>query len=245
MNYTTQKGLLTELCCQNDFTRCGILLSQPIINDSRYDFLADIDGKIYKIQCKTSSPVDEKKSAISFAVSNRNWNNGVYKDYHDQIDFFYTSFNNQGYLIPIEAVGKKTKVLRFFTDSSNAGNLQISWASDYEMEKILKEKLGYDIPNYEFFIKKETNHCKECGKEISRAATYCKKCVPRHRESNSIVVRPSREELKNLIRTSSFVEIGKNFNVSDNAIRKWCDSYNLPRRSKDIKQYSDEDWSKV
>ena len=66
MTPTSQKGLLTEINCQNDFTRCGILLSQPIINDSRYDFIADINGSFYRIQCKSSSSVDEKESAFSF-----------------------------------------------------------------------------------------------------------------------------------------------------------------------------------
>ena len=52
----------------------------------------------------------------------------------------------------------------------------------------------------------------------------------------------SRSELKDMIRTSSFVSIGKQFNVSDNTIRKWCDKYNLPRKSGDIKKYSQEEW---
>ena len=246
MNYTTQKGLLTELSCQNDFTRCGILLSQPIINDSRYDFLADINGKIYKIQCKSASSVDEKESAISFAVSNKNWNNGERKDYHEQIDFFYTCYNNQGYLIPIEEVGKKAKVLRFFTELSNAGNFQITWASDYEFEKILTEKLNYNIPNFKPFTnKKQKKYCKNCGIEISRAATYCRSCAAKVAKQNNMISRPSREELKNMIRTSNFTQIGRDFGVSDNAIRKWCDSYGLPRHSKEIKKYTDEEWNLI
>ena len=32
------------------------------------------------------------------------------------------------------------------------------------------------------------------------------------------------------------------FNVTDNAIRKWCDAENLPRRVSDIKSYSDSEW---
>ena len=55
----------------------------------------------------------------------------------------------------------------------------------------------------------------------------------------------SREELKKLIREESFVAIGKNFGVSDNAIRKWCINYNLPTRKKDIKSYSDEEWINI
>ena len=104
MNYTTQTGLLTELQCQRDFSRCGILLSQPIINDSRYDFLADIDGEIYKIQCKTASPVNEKEDAIIFSSSNTTGNHSKKKDYKGQIDFFYTCYKEQGYLIHVEEV---------------------------------------------------------------------------------------------------------------------------------------------
>lgn len=56
------------------------------------------------------------------------------------------------------------------------------------------------------------------------------------------VERPSREEFKQLIRTTPFTTIGKQFGVSDNAIRKWCDNYNLPRKVAEIKKYSDEEW---
>ena len=32
------------------------------------------------------------------------------------------------------------------------------------------------------------------------------------------------------------------FKVTDNAIRKWCDSYSLPRKKTEINQYSQEEW---
>ena len=57
--------------------------------------------------------------------------------------------------------------------------------------------------------------------------------------------RPSREELKKLIRQKPFLQIGKQYEVSDNAIRKWCDFYNLPRTKKEINSYSDEEWEKL
>ena len=55
----------------------------------------------------------------------------------------------------------------------------------------------------------------------------------------------SREELKNLIRTTPFTKIGEKYGVSDNTIRKWCDKYNLPRKAAEIKKISDEDWLKI
>jgi hypothetical protein len=33
--------------------------------------------------------------------------------------------------------------------------------------------------------------------------------------------------------------------MSDNAIRKWCDKFNLPRKKSDILKYSDEEWQKI
>ena len=57
--------------------------------------------------------------------------------------------------------------------------------------------------------------------------------------------RPSREELKNLIRIIPFTKIGQQYGVSDNTIRKWCEGYSLPKKVSEIKNYSDEEWSKI
>lgn len=62
---------------------------------------------------------------------------------------------------------------------------------------------------------------------------------------NRKVERCNRETLKSLIRSTPFTRIAEQFGVSDNAIRKWCDYYNLPRRVKDIKLYSDEEWANI
>ena len=43
----------------------------------------------------------------------------------------------------------------------------------------------------------------------------------------------------------SFVKIGERYNVTDNAIRKWCDAYKLPRTKKEINNYSEDQWSKI
>ena len=38
--------------------------------------------------------------------------------------------------------------------------------------------------------------------------------------------------------------IAREYNVSDNAIRKWCKAEKLPYRVSEIKSYSDEEWEK-
>ena len=55
----------------------------------------------------------------------------------------------------------------------------------------------------------------------------------------------TRDELKNLIRNTPFTKIGELYGVSDNAIRKWCEKYNLPKRSTEIKQITDIEWEKI
>ena len=89
---------------------------------------------------------------------------------------------------------------------------------------------------------KIVNYCIDCGKEISIGATRCISCEQARRHCEKPV---TREELKKLIRNTPFTRIGEQFGVSDNAIRKWCDSYNLPRKVSDIKKYTDEEWNKV
>ena len=57
--------------------------------------------------------------------------------------------------------------------------------------------------------------------------------------------KPSREILKNQIRTLSFCEIGRRYAVSDNTIRKWCKGFDLPFKKSEIANYTDEDWSNI
>jgi very-short-patch-repair endonuclease len=46
--------------------------------------------------------------------------------------------------------------------------------------------------------------------------------------------RPSKEELWEIVKTKTFAEIGREYNVNGNTIKKWCVDYNLPFRKKDI-----------
>lgn len=80
--------------------------------------------------------------------------------------------------------------------------------------------------------KKNTNtyFCSECGKQLfSNCKTHlCMDCYNKSRTKNI----PTKDELFALLSNNSFLAVGKMFNVSDNAVRKWCDNYNIPRYSK-------------
>lgn len=137
MQENTIKGTLTELQCQKDFIQKGILVSQPIVQDSKYDFIIDLNGKLYKIQCKSSSlSADEKFITLKTKSTNiRTMKDSYYTK--EDIDFFYTYHQGVSYLIPVEMAANGETRLRFISNQPN--NPNIRWAKDYEFNLMLQK----------------------------------------------------------------------------------------------------------
>ena len=94
--------------------------------------------------------------------------------------------------------------------------------------------------------KESNNYCIDCGKKIPSSGTRCDKCNREFIKQRGIERLPvNRDELKNMIRTISFVQIGKHFGISDVAVRKWCKKLSLPYRAREIKKYSDIEWESI
>ena len=251
MNITNQLGQLTELWCQLDFCERGIVLSQPTNPSSRYDFIAEINDKLYRIQCKTAHLEDNNR--ISIRVKSKNWNNGIYHSYINEIDYFYTHWNNKGYLIPIECCteANRQKFIRLGEEKDyHSNNINAIYGKNYELDVILdgidasisKRRISIETYSNKIAESITSNFCVDCGKPIGRAAIRCVDCYKKHIHPLDI---PTREELKILIRTMSFTKIGEKYGRTDNAVRKWCDYYSLPRKKADINKISDEDWLNI
>lgn len=55
-----------------------------------------------------------------------------------------------------------------------------------------------------------------------------------HFDQRKVKERPSKEILYSMIKNKSFCDIGREYGVSDNTIRKWCKLYQLPYRKREI-----------
>lgn len=98
------------------------------------------------------------------------------------------------------------------------------------------DKLIQDLKTHKVY------YCKTCGKEVWQGNDCCPECAAKKLR---VVERPNRELLKEKIRNQTFISIGNEYGVSDNAIRKWCKAYNLPTKKTNIKMYSDTEWEQL
>ena len=113
-----------------------------------------------------------------------------------------------------------------------------------QIPKVSKEELIKTIEKNSY-----TSAAEILGVDKETASHWYIPYIEEEREKSTMIINsdkaPARDILKTKIRTMSFVQIGKEYNVTDNSVRKWCDAYNLPRHSSKIKQITDEEWKKI
>ena len=127
-----QKGNLTELQCISACYALGYSVSIPYGENSRYDFIADINGKLIRIQCKTSHEIDLGVIEFSCRSCRSNTQSNLRRRYTvDEVDYFCTYWNNMCYLVPINECSVSKK-LRFIPPKNNQ-KVGISYAKDYEL----------------------------------------------------------------------------------------------------------------
>ena len=131
-------GEITEQQVAIEFLKLGILVSKPLVQSSRYDFIADINHRLYKIQVKTSTPKEEN-AYIQFATSTSHTNtqgtlNLTYTE--EDVDYFATMYENQCYLIPQKECGKRAQRLRLIP-TLNGQTKGVMFAKDYHLEDVI------------------------------------------------------------------------------------------------------------
>ena len=133
------KGEITEQQVALEFLKLGYLVSKPLVQSSRYDFIVDINHKLYKVQVKTGTL--KENAFIEFATSTSHTNtqgtlNLTYSK--DDVDFFATMYENQCYLVPYDVCGKRAQRLRLIP-TKNGQTKGIAFAKDYQLKDVLEK----------------------------------------------------------------------------------------------------------
>jgi hypothetical protein len=225
------KGQLVELKVQEELTRYGFDISIPTYNASIYDLVADTGSELLKIQIKKAIGKPNGRFTFTCTTQNvRSHTRAKHKYTSEEIDYFATVWKDKVYLVPVD-------------ETSNEKTLYEDSSFEYLAENVLHMYTRIsDEELYNYANTASHNYCSQCGTEISIGSSMCVSCKNLAQRTTT---RPTRDELKQLIRTQSFLAIGKLFGVTDNAVRKWCDFEKLPRKSSEIKKYSEEAWQRL
>ena len=130
-------GEITEQQVALEFLKLGYLVSKPLVQSSRYDFVVDINHKLYKIQVKTGTL--KENAYIEFATSTSHTNtkgtiNLAYSE--NDVDFFATMYEGECYLIPFQNCGKRAQRLRIIP-TKNGQTKGVTFAKDYLLKVII------------------------------------------------------------------------------------------------------------
>lgn len=107
-----EKGVL---CVLAEFAKYDIPVSIPFSDNLPYDFIADVNGKLFRIQVKSSSYSDTNGS-ISFYITTNNWYSKTTKKYNQSdcdVIVCYDLNNSYTYLLtPSQFVDRKSVTIR-------------------------------------------------------------------------------------------------------------------------------------
>lgn len=132
-------GEITEQQVAIEFLKLGYLISKPLVQSSRYDFIVDINHKLYKIQVKTGTLKEESYIEFATSSSHTNTKGTINLSYSaDDVDFFATMYDGECYLIPYEICAKRMQRLRI-VPTKNGQTKGITFAKDYHLKDIVEK----------------------------------------------------------------------------------------------------------
>lgn len=137
MDNTQLIGQITEQKCLLKCIECGWVVSKPLFDSARYDFIADTGSRLLRIQIKTST-WNEDKSAFNFRGYSQHSTSGGNKRMkytNKEIDYFMTEKDDKFYLYPAEDKGFTSRTFRV---SCTKPQDKMVWAENYLFEEVSK-----------------------------------------------------------------------------------------------------------
>ena len=140
---TKQIGNIGEAKVLSEFVRLGVPVYLPFGDNEKADLIADFNGKLNRIQVKTSQKIiDGDKVRFSLVSSTVHRQNGVKHIYtEDEIDYFafYNLERDRVYLISIKEEGlpKNEVTIRFYLPKTK-NQFKTFLEEDYLIDKVIQ-----------------------------------------------------------------------------------------------------------
>ena len=132
-------GNIGEAQVLAEFVSCGIPVYIPFGDNEKADLIAEFNGKLNKIQVKTSVKTENGSYIFSLQTSSLHRKNGQKRSYtKEEIDYFalYNLERQKVLLIPVDDNPPKTITVRFQPKSGGGGG-----QSHFEEDMLLKNVL--------------------------------------------------------------------------------------------------------
>ena len=139
-NNSSVIGNIGEAIAFSEFVKRGYTVLFPFGQNTPYDLVVDIGGKLYKIQCKTTEKIHEE-SVMLFYSCRTNGFTGKHTTYTvDEIDYIFLYCIENGYmgLINVNEVPPQKIMIRL-NPPKNFQTKNVRMAQDYLLDVQLKK----------------------------------------------------------------------------------------------------------
>ena len=200
-------GSIAEIKVATKFVEYGMTVFFPFNDNSRIDMIAEYEGKVYRIQIKSSSSATENNSIIYDLE-----HNGLYDN--TQIDYFvlYNNITESICMVDVNDSIVKGKTSVSFRTEVSKNNLvrKVNYEQDYLIDDVLMNKLGLRKITYK--DSKLAGLKRRTGRDLSKAK----------------IIKPSKEELKKELENAKNLKAtADKYNIAVTTLREWCKSYNF------------------
>jgi PD-(D/E)XK endonuclease len=137
-----QRGELAEMGFMFKAAGLGFGVAKPCGDSERYDFILDSGNRLWRVQVKSTYVARGHRYAIS-AVGRSMVKKKTYTA--EQIDTLvaYIVAENAWYVIPVEALAPRARLL-FYPTGSNRGGLYEKYREAWDLMKIERENQDFD-----------------------------------------------------------------------------------------------------
>lgn len=229
-------GEKAESCVIGELAKWCIDVALPMSDNHPFDMILLLGNKMFKAQVKSTSVVN-RSGTVSFDLETTNWYLGESRSYDANdcdIVLCYNLRSNSLYLLAMDDFkGQKHFSVRTEKTKNNQ-KAKIHYHDDYVISvKRIKDALGIETtPLSDHFAKAKmyTRICKKCQKSFEVDNNWKQFCSRECRNTflSRSKVKPHREALQQLLEQKMpWTQIGRQFGVSDGAVKKWARGYGL------------------